>query len=576
VRTGDVVDGRFRLEDAKGSGSGGIVWTAFDTKLKRTVALKRPHGVITEADRVQFAREAEIAAQVHHPNLIAVFDAVDGWLVMEHLESASLDVVLADGPLPLDRVARIGMQIAAALAAVHERGIVHRDVKPGNILVAANDLAKLTDFGISVWREVTGFDDARVSGTPAYTAPEVAAGYPAGPESDVFSLGATLYTALEGAPPFGTGEPKEVLERVRTTEFPPLKGPLADLLTQMLDRRRKKRPTAEQVREKLREIVGGWEPPSPARKSTPIRRRRSYQLAGAVLAVIALAVGVFVASQPPPAIGADLIGEEHTADPCALMGQNVFRAFGPPELRTDYGNFNRCDVLIDVRREKKIDVEIQLVTKVSQQIDESWQLVPDTPFSLYVIPSDEAECNRLVNVDDRYGVRVTAKIANPPDNLCAIADTAVETVKEVLRRGQIPRRTKRFSEGSAAWINTCGLLPAEALPGFNPPVDVFAGWSCKWFSPRDRRMVQVRYDQHPLTDSIKGRFTTLGGYDAYVQSDTGTSRACTAQVPYLPPSGARRTTLDVMMVTAEGDPGEIDLCQEAERLATVAARNLHR
>jgi hypothetical protein len=568
-----LVDGRYRLEDAKGSGSGGIVWTAFDTKLKRTVALKRPHGV---PDPDQLAREAEIAAQVHHPNLIAVFDSVDGWLVLEHLESSSLDVVLADGPLPVDRVARIGVQIAAALAAVHERGIVHRDVKPGNVLVTANDLAKLTDFGVSVWREVTGLDDARVSGTPAYTAPEVASGHPAGPESDVFSLGATLYAALEGRPPFGTGSPDEVLERVRTAELPPLQGPLADLVTRMLDRRRKKRPTAAEVRDALREIVGGWEPPSSAADRKPFWRRRSYQLAGASVAVIAVAAGVFVASQPPPAAGSDLVGEERMADPCSFLVQSEFRGFGPTELRTDYGNFNRCDLLIDVRREEKIDVEIQLVTRASQQINESWKLVPDKPFSVYEMPWDDAECNRMVNVDDKYGVRISAKMPNSPSDLCVIADTAVETVKDVLRRGQIPRRARKFPEGSAAWINTCGLLPAETVPGFNSPVDVFAGWSCKWFSPRERREIWVRYDQHTLTDSIKGRFTKLAGHDAYVQSESGTKRACTVQVPYLPANNPPRTTLDVMMVTAHGHPEEIDLCEEAKRLATVAAVKLHR
>lgn len=569
MRTGDLVDGRYRLEDAKGAGSGGIVWSAFDTKLKRTVALKRPHGE-------QLAREAEIAAQVQHPNLIAVFDEVDGWLVLEHLESASLDQLLVQGPLPVERVARIGMQIAGALAAVHERGIVHRDVKPGNVLVAANDLAKLTDFGISVWSEVTGTDDARVSGTPAYTSPEVAAGHAAGPESDVFSLGATLFAALEGAPPFGTGAPDEVLNRVRAAQLPQLTGPLAGLLADMLNRRRKKRPTASQVRERLREIVGGWEPPSPVATRKPFWRRRSGQLAGASLAVIAVAAGAFVALRPPPAAGSDLIGEEREADPCSLMSQHVFRDFGPSELRTDSGNFNRCDVLVDVRREEKIDIEVQLVTRASLQIEKSWQLVQGKPFSVYLMPSDDRECNRLVNVDARYGVRVSAKMPNSPEDLCAIADTAVNTVQEVLRKGQIPRRAKKFPEGSAAWVNTCGLLPAETLPGFNQPVDVFAGWSCKWFSLANRTEVRVRYDQHPLTDSIGGRPATLGGHEAYVKRDTGTSRSCTVQVPYRPPQHLPRTTLDVLLVTVIGDPGEVELCPEAERLAAVAAVNLHR
>jgi serine/threonine protein kinase len=152
VRTGDVVDGRYRLEDHCGSGGCGVVWTAFDRKLKRTVALKRPHIMASQSDRLRFRREAETAAQVDHPNAVSVYDTVDGddcWLVMEYAPATGLDRVLADtGMLPPIRVARIGVQIAAALSAVHAKDIVHRDVKPGNILVGENDFAKLTDFGI--------------------------------------------------------------------------------------------------------------------------------------------------------------------------------------------------------------------------------------------------------------------------------------------------------------------------------------------------------------------------------------------------------------------------------------------
>lgn len=553
------------------------MWTAFDTKLKRLVALKRPHGVVSAADREQFEREAQIAAQVQHPNLIAVFDAVDGWLVMEHLASESLDHVLTRGPLPPERVARIGVQIAAALAAVHERDIVHRDVKPGNVLVAAGDLAKLTDFGISVWREVTGFDDVRVSGTPAYTAPEVAAGQPAGPASDVFSLGATLYAALAGAPPFGGGAPTEVLERARAGEIPPLEhdGPLAGLLMEMLDRKWRRRPAAAQVRQRLQEITGAWEPPVAAPKR-PFWRRRSSQLIGAGVVACAVVASVVVAMKPPPAAGSDLVGDERMADPCALLSLSALRKFGPRELRTDYGNFNRCDVLIDVGEEEKIDVEVQLVTKASQQIAEDWRLVPDTPFSVYLMPSDDAECNRMVVVDDKYGVRLTAKMPNSPIDLCTVADVAVDNIKDTLREGQIPRRRRDFPAGSAARINVCGLLPAQELPGFNPGVDVFGGWSCKWFAPTNRTKVSARYDQHSLTDSIKGKRTTLGGHDAYVQYDTDTSQSCTVQVPYQPANGAERTTLDVLMLSVLGDRKDAELCPEAQRLAMIAARNLHR
>ncbi|MFB9903131.1 serine/threonine-protein kinase [Allokutzneria oryzae] len=583
MRTGDLVDGRYQLDDARGSGAGGLVWTAFDRKLKRTVALKRPHTVDSAADRLQFRREAENAAQVHHPNAISVFDTVDSdecWLVMEHLSADSLDKILAaNGPLPPHRVARIGVQIAAALAAVHAQKILHRDVKPGNILVTDHDLAKLTDFGISIWCEVTGTDDGRVCGTPAYLAPEVAGGRAATEASDVFSLGATLFAALEGTPPFGSGEPAEVLARAREGAIPPMvhAGPLAPLLTRMLDSRPTKRPTANQVRQRLREIVGDWEPPDPVAPRAPLWRRRPVQAITAAVVVVALAVVVALERYPDP-VSTDLIGDERTADPCSLVRQSVFRDIGPSELKTDYGNFNRCDVLIDVGREEKLDVEVQLVTRASQKEREDWRLVTGDPFDVLVVPSDDTDCNRLVRVDDKYGVRVTAKLANSPRDLCRVAGIAVATVKSVLRRGQIPRRPKDFPTDSLAGVEACALLPAEALAGFegmNPGMPGFGDWSCKWFTAVTRTEVHLRYDQHAATDSIKGQAKKLGGHEAYVELDTDSGQSCTVQMPYKTRNQAARAHVDMMRLTVKGERPGPALCPDAERLATAAATNLY-
>lgn len=281
MRTGDLISGRYRLEAMLGSGGNGVVWSAFDTKLEREVAVKRPHSTQGDPDRLVFRREAKHAAQVHHPNAISVFDAVDTdecWLVMEYLPSESLDKILtADGPLPPERVARIGMQIAAALHAAHSQGVVHRDVKPGNVLVSGGDLAKLTDFGISIWREVTLTSNGKISGTAAYAAPEVANGLPATTASDVFSLGATLFTAVEGTPPFGTGAPEAIFARARSGQIPDMHraGPLGALLSDMLEcRRPRMRPDADEVRRRLKEILGDWEPPQRAQTDTPAPNER--------------------------------------------------------------------------------------------------------------------------------------------------------------------------------------------------------------------------------------------------------------------------------------------------------------
>src|SRR5690242_18618412 len=200
----------------------GTVWVARDELLGRDVAVKQvlppanadPHEA--EQQRQRALREGRIAARLSNPHAISVYDvAVEGgqpWLVMEYLPSRSLAAVLnEDGVLRVDQVAQIGAQVADALAATHAAGIVHRDVKPSNVLIGRGErvegLVKITDFGIShATGDVLLTQTGQITGTPAFLAPEVAQGEEPRPPSDVFSLGATLYTCLEGEPPFGMGE----------------------------------------------------------------------------------------------------------------------------------------------------------------------------------------------------------------------------------------------------------------------------------------------------------------------------------------------------------------------------------
>jgi serine/threonine protein kinase len=189
----------------------GVVWRAVDEQECREVALKRAaRGVDADDERTrrQLRREAKNAAKLNCPHIVAFIDEVtegaERWLVMEYVPSQSLAWLLdRTGALSPQHVTHIGAQIASALEAVHARGIVHRDIKPGNILVTANGTAKLTDFGIS--RSICGdvtTDSGVVRGTVAFMASEVAAGEALTPASDVFSLGATLFAAVEGTPPF--------------------------------------------------------------------------------------------------------------------------------------------------------------------------------------------------------------------------------------------------------------------------------------------------------------------------------------------------------------------------------------
>src|SRR4051794_17907576 len=216
---GRLVAGRYRLQSQLGGGGMGTVWLARDELLGRKVAIKQvltPAGVTAaEADqqRQRALREGRIAARLSHPHAISVYDVAleseQPWLVMEYLPSRSLATVLTeDGVLRVDQVAQIGAQVADALAATHAAGIVHRDVKPANILIGQGGrlegLVKITDFGIShASGDVTLTQTGQITGTPAFLAPEVAQGREMTEASDVFSLGATLYTCIEGQPPFG-------------------------------------------------------------------------------------------------------------------------------------------------------------------------------------------------------------------------------------------------------------------------------------------------------------------------------------------------------------------------------------
>ena len=237
MRSGDLIAGRYRLEDVVGAGGMGQVWRATDLELRRVVAVKQARDGDTEVIR----REARIGAGLHHPHVITVFDAVVEndvrWLVMEYLPARSLaEILRADGPLTPRRTASIGAQIATALSDMHAKGMVHRDVTLGNVLVAETGTAKLADLGVAVWAEVTETGTARRAGTPGYLAPEVLSGHLATSASDMFSLGVTLSAAAEGRVEPG--------------------GSLATVLSTLVDPQPDRRPSAVDAVRLLSRIAG--------------------------------------------------------------------------------------------------------------------------------------------------------------------------------------------------------------------------------------------------------------------------------------------------------------------------------
>ncbi|WP_243708944.1 serine/threonine-protein kinase [Actinomadura sp. GC306] len=232
---------RYRLVTQVGRGGMGTVWQAHDEVLGRDVAVKEvilPHGLTDEERAVHHKRtfrEARTAARLGHPGVVTVYDVVeeDGrpWIIMELIKARSLDqVIKQDGPLETRRAAEIGRQMLAALHAAHDAGVLHRDVKPSNVLITGTgrmgERAVLTDFGIATASgDATLTQTGLVMGSPAYIAPERARGRTAGPASDLWSLGVTLYAMLHGKSPFERPEPMAALIAVISDEpDPPEKG----------------------------------------------------------------------------------------------------------------------------------------------------------------------------------------------------------------------------------------------------------------------------------------------------------------------------------------------------------------
>ncbi len=267
------IGNRYRLEEQIGVGAMGAVWRATDELLNRPVAVKELLAVAPSANaaeveesRQRILREGRIGARLQHAHVISMFDVVvhddRPWLVMEYLPSDSLATVArAKGPLLPVQVAAIGRDVADGLAAAHVAGVVHRDVKPGNVLIGTDGRVKLTDFGVS--RAVDDVQLTRtglIAGTPAFLAPEIAQGRTPTAASDVFALGATLYAAVEGTPPFGLDDNAYALLHKVATEAPhppEHAGPLAPVLTRLLAVDPAARPSAAQARDLLAAVAAG-------------------------------------------------------------------------------------------------------------------------------------------------------------------------------------------------------------------------------------------------------------------------------------------------------------------------------
>ena len=288
--TGRVIAGRYRLKGPIGRGAMGTVWRAWDEILDREVAVKelRISDGLPPDERAKAYqrthREARTAARLSHPGVVTVFDVAEEderpWIIMELVAARSLDQIIAhDGPLPPHRAADAGRQLLAALATAHSAGVLHRDVKPSNVLLAGNGRAVLTDFGIATFQgDPKLTQTGMVMGSPGFTAPERIQGNPATPASDLWSLGATLYAAVEGHGPFDqAGGAITTMSAIINSDPPsaPSAGGLGAVIDALLRRKPADRPDAATAARMLGALEPLPGPAGPGNVFTPFRPHRT-------------------------------------------------------------------------------------------------------------------------------------------------------------------------------------------------------------------------------------------------------------------------------------------------------------
>jgi serine/threonine-protein kinase len=344
--------GGFAVTSVLGRGGMGVVLQAVDAALNRPVAIKvlAPHFASSGAARKRFAREAQAAAAVVHEHVIAIHH-VDSWkglpyLVMSYVPGRSLQERLdEEGPLEVKEVLRVGMQAAAGLAAAHAQGLVHRDVKPANILLENGvERVRLTDFGLA-----RAVDDASltqsgvIAGTPQYMAPEQALGQPIDHRADLFSLGSTLYATCAGRPPFRADSPMAVLRRICDEPAPPVRSVNPDIpewLAAIINRLHAKEPadrfqSAAEVADLLGRCLAHLQQPDahqlpvvavprPARRSARVRP----MAAAGLLLVLGLGLGLGVSGTQ---LGRYLFPGDVTAGPSEPPRGDVRPAGGPDD-----------------------------------------------------------------------------------------------------------------------------------------------------------------------------------------------------------------------------------------------------
>ncbi|MFD0689679.1 serine/threonine-protein kinase [Actinomadura fibrosa] len=619
MRAGTEINGRYLLISRPLRGGTGEVWVAEDLMLGRRVALKRalPGDGAMSSGRLR--AEARALARFSHPHVVVLYDTVHVasaagdtcWMVMEYVPGGSLD---RRPPIPPRDVAHIGAQIADALGALHAAGIVHCDVKPGNIVVTDEGTAKLADFGAAY--RVPGSDTLTprgpISHTPAYAAPEVLDGRPE-PASDTFSLGAALCALVLGGPPRrpAAGGPVDI---------PAGTGPLRGLLVAMLRQEPHRRPGIADVQRTLQHLAhqtADDADPLPADSPVPPDTRSDPQPSGDVrsgherrdrrqrlrswsqrhrrtVTVVTVAVLMITLTAlsgsawdrlrhrtQRPAAASSIIAEPRTADPCALADPAALGRFGTAELVDDYGNFDQCDVMLTSRPAGLVDVKVDLNRAPAPESGGPARQIGR--IRLHSQRPDGRMCRRTLLLPssdpDTYVLILVQQLGRAVAPLCAIADTAAASAIAVLNRGPLARRPPPPAR-SLAMHNPCTLLSPRALNAV-PGIDAghqdigFGSWYCRWRSTTEDLQVVFRFDRgEPLTAS-DGAIVQLDRHQAFVEPDGNGPKSCLTRVvyrTYIDRNG--REAIEMLHLTVKGARPTTWLCTTATDLARAATTAL--
>ncbi len=380
---GTLLSGRYRLDAQVGTGGMSTVYRAFDTTLERTVAVKLMHREIaSDSDQLErFRREARAVAQFSHPHIVGVIDAGEDdhrpYIVFEYVEGETLkDRIRRSGMLPVDEALAYAIEIARALDAAHSRGIVHRDIKPQNVLIDGEGMAKVTDFGIARSLDDEGLTaDGRVLGTTDYVSPEQALGHAVNGQSDIYSLGVVMYEMLAGDVPFhGENQVAVAMKHVRedipdiSRLRPEVTASVAAVLDRMTDKALDRRyPDTVTLEDDLEDALAHEAArrgratgeatavlrtlPAGARRSVPLRMRGRRVVVGTILATMAITAVIALVLVDARNRVEGGTGAPSGAPPTDTRSVSVARGsatdYDPPPLGDDQEHSNETPLAVD-------------------------------------------------------------------------------------------------------------------------------------------------------------------------------------------------------------------------------------